>query len=372
MAALARACVTFVAAPAAAVAVVPAAPVSVKQRLTNMLLRWVQPLLTNPRIWPPSRKALPFQASLFTVGVVILWLLVRQKDVESVKTVEVRGPAQCFAAIVVLKGGAPQVRRREYALSSLDNLIANEEMRIKEKAEKEAKEATDAEAAVSLLRYYCGKEEPVLVAHYTKEVEDKDEDKDEEKDKDKDKEGADADAEPAAEDAGADSGKLSSALVEDKSAKADAKADAKVDKKKNGTKEKEEQEKEKEKATKKESGEDSGEDSDDDLTPAEKAEKERKKKDEEIQAPDEDKANKDERIAPPAEKLFEVRPALQPNKTATRLSPFTAQLLFDEIEHSPITTIGVDKDDTRFNRGMEVLPIMPSPLSVVPLACCAA
>ncbi len=53
--------------------------------------------------------------------------------------------------------------------------------------------------------------------------------------------------------------------------------------------------------------------------------------------PEEGDSDDDTKIPPPAEKLFE--------------------LLYDEIEHRDITHIGVDKNDERFTRGMELLRI---------------
>ena len=93
--------------------------------------------------------------------------------------------------------------------------------------------------------------------------------------------------------------------LEDEAKEAKEKAEAEAEKAKEGAKEQTAEEKEKE-------------------------EKEKREKAEEA-------SSEDEKIPPPAEKLFE--------------------LLYDEIEHRDITAIGVAKDNPLFVRGMELLRI---------------
>eukprot|EP01052_Picozoa_sp_SAG31_P040537 SAG31_NODE_5893_length_2270_cov_1.878858_3_plen_223_part_00 len=135
-------------------------------------------------------------------------------------------------------------KRKVYALESLDNLIKNEDLRVKEEKEKKEKEA----------------------------------EKKKEKEEKEEKEGQDATAEPEAE------------------AEAEPEPEPEAEKKEG--------------------------DDDDKLS---KVQKDLKKADE----------SADERIAPPAEKLFE--------------------LLYDEIEHAPITAIGVDPNNKCFTRGLDLL-----------------
>ena len=59
-------------------------------------------------------------------------------------------------------------------LAHIQDIGDDERMDEEKGIQEEAKEAADTEDAVSFLHYYRGKEEPVLVAHYTTEVEDTD------------------------------------------------------------------------------------------------------------------------------------------------------------------------------------------------------
>ena len=74
------------------------------------------------KLWPPSRQSAPLLTLLWCILCTPLWFLLRERRNRDVEVVE--------------------ARRREYALSSLENLIANERVRLEEvdKAEKKAEE----------------------------------------------------------------------------------------------------------------------------------------------------------------------------------------------------------------------------------------
>eukprot|EP01048_Picozoa_sp_COSAG05_P009610 COSAG05_NODE_799_length_7238_cov_4.050707_11_plen_331_part_00 len=120
-------------------------------------MRLIQPLLKNDYLWPISKKSAPAQALLWAFLIGVMYRLVKMSRSTKIAVVE--------------------ARRREYALSSLENIIANEDERLKQEAKKEAEEAKKklAEAeAVSMVRFYGrvikaeivpGKE-PKLAAYY--------------------------------------------------------------------------------------------------------------------------------------------------------------------------------------------------------------
>ena len=79
------------------------------------------------KVWPPSRESAPVLALAWCLLCTPLWFLLRERRNRDVEVVE--------------------GRRRDYALSSLENLIANERVRLEEveKAEKEANETEQKE-----------------------------------------------------------------------------------------------------------------------------------------------------------------------------------------------------------------------------------
>ncbi len=193
------------------------------------------------KLWPPSRESMPLQLVGFVSLIVILALGVRQKVQPKVLVVE--------------------ERRREYALSSLHNILKNERERVEEqrvkderaarrKARRDAKEARVAAQMAQI------KASGVPVP---------------------------------------------TSILNDMLARAE-------------------------------------EDSEEENTEQEEEKNEEDMTEEEIAARDlkaADSGKKDEKIPPPSLKLFE--------------------LLFDEIEHGPITSIGVSKDDESYNQGMVML-----------------
>ena len=229
-------------------AMVQAAAEAVAEAETPGLLARVQTMIAErffklvggkQKVWPPSREAMPLQVVGFVSLIVVLAFGVRQKVQPKVLVVE--------------------ERRRDYALSSLTNILKNEKERVQEKKAKDEKEARrkarrdtkEARVQAELARLK-GSGVPVPTSMLNDMLAQAEEDSDEEK---------------------------------------------------------EEEEKD-----------------EDDMTEEEKAIRDLKAA---------DSGKKEEKIAPPSSKLFE--------------------LLFDEIEHSPITSIGVSKDDVRYNEGMYLL-----------------
>jgi hypothetical protein len=104
------------------------------------------------RLWPPSRESAPLLVFSWCLLCTPLWFLLREhrnKDVE------------------VVEG-----RRREYALSSLENLIANERVRL-EGVEKEAEEKAEKEKK---RKEEAGEAEPEAAAAAAEEEEEEEED----------------------------------------------------------------------------------------------------------------------------------------------------------------------------------------------------
>jgi ABC-type multidrug transport system fused ATPase/permease subunit len=244
-------------------------------------LTWLSPVLRNGRVWPPSRRSAPALTGAFGSLLLLLWAFVRQRNHRRCQVVE--------------------ERRRDYALSSLDNLIANEDIRLEAEAKKETKKRRKEAwqlAFPKVVEFYMRKGkltivEPNLVAHYAKSEEEKREEAEEKKKKEE---------EEAAE-------------KEKRAAKQGAKSEPEPEPE-------DEEGGEKKRETKKE-----------------KREREQREREEAAGKPSNEKGGggADPKIKPPADKLFE--------------------LLFDEIEHAPITTIGVSKKDERFNRGMKLLRV---------------
>eukprot|EP01051_Picozoa_sp_SAG22_P021559 SAG22_NODE_4807_length_1159_cov_1.354717_1_plen_333_part_00 len=93
----------------------PAWMIRVRDWLFNRLSR---ALGGDQFIWPPSKKSLPLLAGTWLGLAVIIWFLVREKKNGAIDQI--------------------QTIRKDYALGSLENLLGNERVRLREFAEKQA------------------------------------------------------------------------------------------------------------------------------------------------------------------------------------------------------------------------------------------